>query len=228
MKSLVHNILACFTGRAWFVHISAIVITYVSVMSGFDWFYFQATQGTLLQSFLFPAIVIGGLLPLCLPLIVLAVGALWKRLGVIRLGWVLAQAAFIGWFISSLYKAFTGRVQPELFNHAGPDISHNFNFGFFEHGIFWGWPSSHTTVAFAMAAALVTFYPKNRLVWVLALVYAFYVGIGVSVSIHWFSDFIAGALIGSLVGVVVGRSFLDKKDQKLKETRDEYILNQER
>jgi hypothetical protein len=40
-----------------------------------------------------------------------------------------------------------------------------------------------------------------------ALLYACYVGLGVSMTIHWFSDFVAGAIIGSVVGEVVGKSF---------------------
>jgi len=40
-----------------------------------------------------------------------------------------------------------------------------------------------------------------------AILYAFYVGIGVSLTIHWFSDFAAGAIIGSVIGAVVGKSF---------------------
>ena len=40
------------------------------------------------------------------------------------------------------------------------------------------------------------------------LAYAFYVGIGVSATIHWFSEFAAGGIFGTLVGVVVGKSML--------------------
>jgi membrane-associated phospholipid phosphatase len=40
-----------------------------------------------------------------------------------------------------------------------------------------------------------------------AILYAFYIGIGVSMTIHWFSDFAAGAIVGSVIGAVVGRSF---------------------
>lgn len=39
------------------------------------------------------------------------------------------------------------------------------------------------------------------------LAYAFYVGIGVSATIHWFSEFVAGGIFGSLVGVVVAKKF---------------------
>jgi hypothetical protein len=51
-------------------------------------------------------------------------------------------------------------------------------------------------------------FPKQRWVGYVAMAYAFYVGIGVSMTIHWFSDFSAGAIIGSVIGVVVGKCFL--------------------
>jgi hypothetical protein len=59
----------------------------------------------------------------------------------------------------------------------------------------------------AMTVCLITLYPKNKLFVFFALLYALYVGLGVSVSIHWFSEFVAGAIIGSVIGTVVGRSF---------------------
>lgn len=37
---------------------------------------------------------------------------------------------------------------------------------------------------------------------------ATYIGIGISVNIHWFSDFAAGAILGSLIGYIVGKTFL--------------------
>ena len=40
------------------------------------------------------------------------------------------------------------------------------------------------------------------------MAYAFCVGIGVSMTIHWFSDFSAGAIIGTVIDVVVGKCFL--------------------
>jgi hypothetical protein len=38
--------------------------------------------------------------------------------------------------------------------------------------------------------------------------HALYIGVGVSMTIHWFSDFSAGAIIGTAIGAVVGKSFL--------------------
>jgi len=58
-----------------------------------------------------------------------------------------------------------------------------------------------------MAATLLIMYPKNKAVRYLVIIYALYIGFGVSISIHWFSDFVAGAIIGVVIGVVVGNSF---------------------
>ena len=61
-----------------------------------------------------------------------------------------------------------------------------------------------------MSLCLVMLYPRNKIVLVGALLYAFYIGLSVSVTIHWLSEFVAGALIGSVIGMTVGRSFSAK------------------
>jgi len=154
---------------------------------------------------LWPAVGIGGLLPLALPLFLLAVGFIIENSRTVLAGWAVGQAALLGSLISSAYKAVTGRVPPA--HVVGDDISQVFRFGFLRGGIFWGWPSSHTTIAFAMAATVFTLCPKQRWLGWTAILYAFYIGIGVSMTIHWFSDFVAGALVGTVIGVVVGNSF---------------------
>ena len=69
----------------------------------------------------------------------------------------------------------------------------------------------YLAVFLAMLMALTVFimFPKSKWIGCLALLYALYVGVGVSMTIHWFSDFLAGAIIGSVVGVVVGNGFLE-------------------
>jgi len=205
-ETLGKNIVHSFTGKNVLFHILAIILTYVILMSGFDWYYFGLVRDPLLNQLALPALIGGALFPIIVPIILIMIARIRKNKNISILGWCLGQAAFIGWLVSSTYKAFTGRVQPNLIDLAN-DSSHSFNFGFLEHGIFWGWPSSHTTVAFAMAFALIFLYRKNITVRNFALLYAFYVGIGISFSIHWFSEFIAGALIGSVIGMTVGKSF---------------------
>jgi hypothetical protein len=62
-----------------------------------------------------------------------------------------------------------------------------------------------------MAFALVALYPKNKIIRYSAYLYALYIGLGISVSIHWFSEFVAGALIGFAIGNVVGSYFSRKQ-----------------
>jgi len=119
------------------------------------------------------------------------------------------QAGLLGLGISTFYKVFTGRAGPyHIISNV--DISHVFRFGVLRGGAFAGWPSSHTTTAFAMSMALVTLFPENKLVKYSAIIYAIYIGIGVSATIHWFSDFVAGAILGIIIGVSVGKSFLQR------------------
>jgi len=206
--NLPKNIMKCFRGYNLLWHLLAIILTYFIVTSGFDCLYFESTRSALLQSLLFPAVRLGSRLPIIVPFALYAFGIIRKNLKAISTANALGQAVIIGLIISSFYKAFTGRVHPpRLLTLDTIDISREFRFGFLRGGVFWGWPSSHTAIAFAMAVTLLMLNQKNKVVRYLAIFYAFYIGLGVSISIHWFSDFVAGALIGTAIGVVVGSSF---------------------
>ncbi len=206
--NLPQNILKCFRGYNLLWHLLAIILTYIIVTSGFDWTYFQSSRNNLLRSLLFPAVRLGSRVPIIVPLGLYAFGKVRKNFKAISTANALGQAALIALIVAAFYKALTGRVHPpRLFIQDTPDISRTFHFGFMRGGVFWGWPSSHTTVAFAMAVTLLMLYPKNKVIRYLASFYALYIGFGVSISIHWFSDFVAGAMIGTAIGVVVGNSF---------------------
>lgn len=211
LRTLGANFVASCSGRNLIFHGTAIALTAVLVLSGFDWWYFTELQIPGVRAVLFPALVIGMLFPIILPIIMYLMGKIGRETGIVHAAFALAQAAILGFLISSIYKAFTGRIQPDLAN-MNTDISHDFQFGFLRHGIFWGWPSSHTTVAFSMAFALIYFYRGNKGILLSALLYAFYIGIGVSTSIHWFSDFAAGALLGTAIGTTVGKSYHDRSE----------------
>ena len=204
-STLPRNVIGCFKGRMIIWHLVAIVLTFISVQSGFDWLYFRSTRGAELWDWMFPAAPIGGLVPLIVPLTLIVSGFVASGRRTARTGWAIGQAALIGSLISSAYKAVTGREHPA--HLAGDDISAGFRFGWLRGGVFWGWPSSHTTIAFAMAVTVFVLFPKQRWLGATALAYAFYIGIGVSMTIHWFSDFAAGAIMGSVIGVVVGKGF---------------------
>jgi membrane-associated phospholipid phosphatase len=136
----------------------------------------------------------------------LAIGSIGRRTTLTLAAWAVGQAEFIGALVAAAYKAITGRVHPS--HGVGADISHIFQFGLLRGGVFWGWPSSHTTIAFAMAVTLSKLFPRQKWLGYVAITYALYIGLGVSMTIHWFSDFSAGAIIGTAIGAVVGKSFL--------------------
>jgi len=217
---LPQNIVTVFTGRKLLWHAAAIVLTVTIVMSGADWAYFRVTRGPEFSLLARPAIRLGFFLPIWGSLVLLLIAEVARNRRLIATAWALGQAALLGYLITCCYKAFTGRLpppysgrsrMPAAYNASMIDSSHGFQFGFMRGGVFWGWPSSHTTVAFAMSLCLVVLYPRNKLLLVGALFYACYIGLGVSVTIHWLSEFVAGALIGSAIGITVGRSFREKE-----------------
>jgi membrane-associated phospholipid phosphatase len=208
-STLLRNVIECFKGRKLLWHLTAIILTLSLVVSGFDWHYFQWTRSPMLRSWLWPAVPIGGLVPIALPLILLVLGSVTRSARIRLVSWAIGQAEIIGGIIAAGYKAVTGRAHPA--HGGGVDLSRVFRFGLLRGGMFWGWPSSHTTIAFAMAVTVFRLFPKQKWLGYLAIAYAFYIGVGVSITIHWFSDYVAGALVGTVVGAVVGNCFSRSK-----------------
>ena len=234
---LPETIASIYKGKNILWQFLAVAATYAIVATGFDWYYFQATRDIPTWIFM-PAVALGGILPIIVPLCILAFGAIRKSVRTIMTGWAIGQAALVGFLISCVYKAFTGRIPPpETFSglaratvnvggtagkiiekitqaaantatDAVANTSGAWQFGFLRGGVFWGWPSSHTMVASAMGAAIFALFPDHKYARWLGLVWALYVGLSISVSIHWFSEFVAGAIMGTVVGLAIGKAFL--------------------
>src|SRR6266581_4919354 len=111
-RTLPRNITNCFNGSLIVWHILAISVSVACVMSGFDWLYFTATRNSTLQIWMFPAVPVGGLLPIALPLALLAGGWLFSNVTLKLTGLATGQAALIGSLISSAYKSIPGRAHP--------------------------------------------------------------------------------------------------------------------
>ena len=202
---LPRNILRSFWGRNLAWHGLAIGATALIVCSGLDWRYFKATRPWAID--FFPAVNAGLVVPIFFPVVSYIVGSRRNVQRAIWSAYATAQAGIIGLFISSVYKAFTGRPGLGYSIVTLTDQSRVFHFGFLKGGIFYGWPSTHTTVAVAIAAAIWKLYPRNRVMRSGALLFAVYVGTGVSMTIHWFSDCVAGAIFGAIIGNTVGIFF---------------------
>jgi len=206
---LPQNVRKIFWGYNIVFHILAILLTYLIVRSGLDWTYHTFFRHSVIYPFFFlGAGILGFILPVFVPLSLLAIGKIRQNKQTINTAWAMGQAAMLGLLISWFYKVFTGRSGPEIMV-SGPlsDISHVFRFGILRGGIFWGWPSSQTMIVVSVAVTLIFLYPKNKKIIISAALIALYIGFGASISFHWFSDCLAGTLIGTVIGITVGRSF---------------------
>ena len=99
LSTLPRNIVECFRGRLLVWHLVAICLTAALVLSGSDWQYFQWTRSPMLRSWLWPAVPIGGLLPIVLPLTVLVLGGVTRSALTRQVGGAIAQAEVIGGII---------------------------------------------------------------------------------------------------------------------------------
>ena len=208
-SGIFQNIASLYRGRNLVWQVIFCLLTYILVVSGFDWWYYEHTRNVTLQSIFFTAAIAGFLIPVLVPIGMFIYAAITKNIRIRNAAYGISQAGILGLAISSFYKVVTGRPGPYHLI-SGPNISTVFRFGILRGGAFQGWPSSHTATAFAMSFALINLFPKNKAVQYGALIYTFYIGIGVSATIHWFSDFVAGAILGAIIGIAVGKSFLKR------------------
>ena len=208
---LPSNVIASFSGVNALFHLLAIAVTYLLVTSGIDWWYYESTRNPALNGLALAAGGSGFVIPVVVPLGLYAIGRVRANAPLVLAGAAAAQAVIVASLVSAAYKAVTGRTQPVVTYYlASPsdiDNSRKFHFGFLRNGIFWGWPSSHTAVACAAAFALVLVI-RHKAVRIAALAFAGFIALGASIGFHWLSDVAAGSIMGTLIGAVVGKSFL--------------------
>jgi membrane-associated phospholipid phosphatase len=99
-----------------------------------------------------------------------------------------------------------GRTWPETWIMNNPSYFKDGAFGFnpFHGGPGWAsFPSGHTTVVCALAASLWVLFPRGRPFYALAVALVV-VGL-IGADYHWLSDIIAGAGLGTAMGVTAAR-----------------------
>ena len=125
------------------------------------------------------------------------------------LGWHTTEAVIVGAAITEVLKGVVGRSRPFVTADTNP---HDFKFGAgFTSGARQSFPSGHTTIAFAAAAAASSevsrMWPK--MTWIVGpILYtsAGFVGLArMYQSQHWASDVVLGAGIGTFAGLKVVR-----------------------
>jgi membrane-associated phospholipid phosphatase len=205
---LPSHLLGSFTCDYGAEHILAAGASYGIITSGIDWkWYMFAQRNPGVSSAGFVSVGVGGMAPAIVPLGLYVYGRVDRKRDLQVTALALGQSALISVGISSAYKAVTGRRPPDDHYAGGRDFSDDFKAGFLQRGAYDGWPSSHTANAFAMATTLAELYPENTTLKIISYTYATLIGIGVSTNIHWFSDAVAGAMIGYGVGKTVGSDF---------------------
>ncbi|WP_434135003.1 phosphatase PAP2 family protein [Pseudomonas luteola] len=117
---------------------------------------------------------------------------------------VFAFSVLVAKGVKDSLKPVFGRYWPETWTHGNPSLIHNQAYGFnWFHGGDWyaSFPSGHTTVAYAAAVAIALCWPRLR---GLAVVIAAVVPVGLLLcNYHFFSDVVAGGLLGASVAVLV-------------------------
>jgi len=107
--------------------------------------------------------------------------------------------------ISSLVKNILGRARPKLFETGGPLDFHLFAFD----PDYASFPSGHATNIFAFATVIGILWPRARL-----LLYIFAAWIAATrplIGQHYFTDAVAGAILGSVFPFIVRDSFATRR-----------------
>jgi membrane-associated phospholipid phosphatase len=206
------NFVDSYSGWNSLFHIAAIGITYVSVQTGFDAGVLRITSG------MDPAfsglvghtgVMLGYFVPIIVPATMYFISDNNRDLR--YASYAVMQSVAVAFAVGSLLKAVTGRKGPDPDDPDKDGLSQDFKFGFLEGGLHYGWPSGHLMVNTAMVTALVAYYPEKS--WVKNVAYGYLAFLTFSMLIHdrgrahWFSDIVAGGLMGFAFGTTIGKNF---------------------
>ncbi|GHV60348.1 hypothetical protein AGMMS49587_01350 [Spirochaetia bacterium] len=187
--------------------------TWMFIKTGWDWKWRNiAYENDWLSGFGIPGLYIGYVVPGIAPLAAYITGRIIKNEKLQIAGLALTQSLVLTFGIQSVLKMSTGRALPGIVNELDhtrnsrtDDFSDEFNW--FNMDFVGGWPSGHTANAFSAAATIAEIYHDNLALKIGVYTYAALMGFGKSVSVHWASEVIAGALIGYAIGKTVGKSY---------------------
>ncbi|MDR2517645.1 MAG: phosphatase PAP2 family protein [Spirochaetaceae bacterium] len=187
--------------------------TWAFIETGLDWKWRNtAYENNWLSRCGIPGLYIAYTVPVFAPAAAYITGRIIKDERLQITGLALVQALALTFGIQSVLKMSTGRALPGIVNELdhtrsqrADDFSDEFNW--FNMNFIGGWPSGHTANAFAAAAVIAEMYYDNLPLKIGVYTYAALMGLGKSVTVHWASEVIAGALIGYAVGKTVGKSY---------------------
>lgn len=210
------NILNSFKGNNLYLHLAGAASTAILVTTNTDYYvekyfneheiYGEIGRPIIRLSLFFPFIISGSLY---------AYGKMAPDEEALGASFAVLQSSVIAFMYNSLLKAITGRPNPDWRNSKDMEaLSKTFRFGFMRGGIFWGWPSGHTSSTMAVVSALTNFYPEKTWLKIAGYGYVAYMMFAVSSlgrgGMHWFSDAVAAAFMAYAIGSTTGKFFRDK------------------
>ncbi|GHT93039.1 hypothetical protein FACS1894140_5850 [Spirochaetia bacterium] len=207
------NALHSFTYNYGLNFIGAGLGTWAFIEGGVDWKWNRLAYDNIwLVNSGRPALEGGIIVPAVTPIAFYVTGRYLKNERLQITGLALVQTHLLTLGIQSIFKMSTGRAKPGLvtrFDHTRSCRTDDFSdeFDWFNMDFVAGWPSGHTANAFAAAATIAEIYKDNLPLKIAVYSYAAFIGFGVSVTVHWASDVLAGALIGFAIGKTVGHNF---------------------
>jgi membrane-associated phospholipid phosphatase len=211
-KDLGKNFIDSYTGWNSLYHISAVGITYISVTSGLDAEILKITSGidpAISSTIGHTGLFLGYIAPIAVPATLYFMSE--KNSDLRTASYAVMQSVAIAFAVGSFLKAITGRPGPDPHSLNKDSLSKEFQFGFMQGGLHYGWPSGHLLTNTAMATSLVAFYPEKSWVKNIALGYLAFLTFSMLIhdggSAHWFSDIVAGGLMGIAFGSTIGKNF---------------------
>lgn len=215
-SGLGSNVVNSFKGNNAYFHLAGVLSTAVIAASGTDYYvhkFFNENEDYGIPAR--PVIRMAQYFPFAISGSLYAYGKLGKDNEAVGASFAVLQSTVIAFAYNSLLKAVTGRPHPNWRNEDDLyDLSRTFRFGFLRGGIFWGWPSGHTSSTMAVVAALTNFYPEKTWLKIAGYSYAAYMIFAVSSlnrgGMHWFSDAVAAALMAYAIGSTVGKYYRER------------------
>lgn len=222
-EQLGTNMLDSLTGYNLILHGLAIGSTAALSASGADgaiqrWFW----RGNAIVGDTVPAVALtaGWFTPLVIPGAIALTGLIADDSKAASAGVAVLQAVGINALFIQLLKFVTGRPLPVKDGLPGDDdgglVSLQRSRDGSEWGLFGGgvaWPSGHTSSHMAVASSLVAFYDDEP--WLPFVAYPLVALMGLAMiegDHHWFSDVVAGGLMGHAIGWTVGRNLQRRYD----------------
>jgi len=213
------NALAMFSGSKVIFPLSAVAGTLLIVESGLDrQVHNFFVRNTFFENFSHTAVHWGTLFPVILGGGLFGSGLVGGSSQLASAGGAVLQASLLALCTTTALKALTGRPGPRPVIYDDNEASSVFRFGILRGGVFHGWPSGHMMANTAAVTSLLAFYKDNTWLNIAGGTYLGYLFLSVishgKSSMHWFSDAVAGTLMGYAIGSTVGRDFRRRWDHK--------------